>query len=99
MAHATIPDTLVRPDVLLGHGATLPHCEVIRRLRFLTAPEREVLILRKGLAGPRRALLQTAAILGRSPHEVHAIEAVACAKLRHPSTGGLPPAPPGASTR
>lgn len=89
MAHATIPDTLVRPDVPLGHGTALPHCEVIRRLRVLTASEREVLILRKGLAGPRRTIAQTAAILGRSPHKVHTIEAVACAKLRHPSTGGL----------
>lgn len=88
MAHATIPDTLVRPDVPLGHGAALPHCEVIRRLRFLTAPEREVLILRTGLTGPRRSIAQTAAILGRSPRTVHAIETVACAKLRHPSAGG-----------
>jgi DNA-directed RNA polymerase sigma subunit (sigma70/sigma32) len=94
MAHATIPDTLVRPDVLLSHGATLPHCEVIRRLRFLTAPEREVLILRTGLAGPRRTIVQTAAILGRSPHKVHAIESGACAKLRHPSTGGTPAVAP-----
>ena len=89
MAHATIPDTLVRPDVPLGHGATLPHCEVIRRLRFLTAPEREVLILRSGLAGPRRTIRQAAAILGRSPQKVRAIEVMACAKLRHPSTGGM----------
>jgi hypothetical protein len=93
MAHATIPDTLIRPDVLLGNGATLPHCEVIRRLRFLTAPEREVIILRTGLAGPRRTTRQTAAILSRSPNKVHAIETVACARLHHPSTGGLPPSP------
>jgi DNA-directed RNA polymerase sigma subunit (sigma70/sigma32) len=90
MAHATIPDTLVRPDVSLGHGATLPHCEVIRRLRFLTAPEREVLILRTGLAGPRRTVAQTAAILRRSHRTVRAIEQLACTKLRHPSTGGIP---------
>jgi DNA-directed RNA polymerase sigma subunit (sigma70/sigma32) len=91
MAHATIPDTLDRPDIDLGHGATLPHCEVIRRLRFLTAPEREVLILRAGLAGPRRTIRQTAAILGRSPHKAQAIESMAHAKLRHPSTGGIAP--------
>lgn len=89
MAHATIPDTLVRPDVPLGHGATLQHCEVIRRLQFLTAAEREVLILRTGLAGPRRNIAQTAAVLGRSPRTVQAIETVAFAKLRHPSTGGI----------
>jgi DNA-directed RNA polymerase sigma subunit (sigma70/sigma32) len=90
MAPATIPDTLVRPDVDLGHGEALPHCEVIRRLRFLTAAEREVLIIRRGLAGPRRTIAQTAAILGRSLQKVHTLEALACAKLRHPSLGGVP---------
>jgi DNA-directed RNA polymerase sigma subunit (sigma70/sigma32) len=89
MAPATIPDTLVRPDVDLGRGDALPHCEVIRRLRFLTAAEREVLILRRGLAGPRRTIARTAAIVGRSRQTVHMIEAMACAKLRHPSTGGV----------
>jgi hypothetical protein len=89
MAHATIPDTLVRPDVDLGYGAALAHCEVIRRLRFLTAAERGVFILRRGLAGPRRTLAQTGLILGQPPLTVAATEAMACAKLRHRSTGGL----------
>lgn len=89
MPQATIPDTLIRPDVGLGYGAALPHCEVVRRLRFLAAPEREVLILRRGLAGPRRTIVRTASITGRSCHEVYVLEAMACAKLRHPSTGGV----------
>jgi DNA-directed RNA polymerase sigma subunit (sigma70/sigma32) len=87
MTMLSIPDTLQRPDVPLGRGVSLPHCEVIRRLQFLSGPERHVLLLRRCLAGPPRNVRQTAAILGLPPAQVRHLDELACAKLRHPSTG------------
>jgi DNA-directed RNA polymerase sigma subunit (sigma70/sigma32) len=82
-----IPDTLDRPDVMLDAHTSLPHCEVIRRLRFLSEAERHVIVLRRGLAGRPRGVLETAAMLSISPEQVESIDAVACAKLLHPAAG------------
>jgi hypothetical protein len=79
-----MPDTLERPDVVLD-GHVLPHCEVIRRLRLLSEPERHVIVLR--LAGRPRGVFETAAMLGLSPEQVESIDVVACAKLLHPAAG------------
>jgi DNA-directed RNA polymerase sigma subunit (sigma70/sigma32) len=86
-----IPDTLDRPDVMLDAHRSLPHCEVIRRLRLLSEPERHVIVLRRGLAGRPRSVFETAAMLGISPKQVQSIDAVACAKLLHPAAGEAVP--------
>lgn len=66
----------------------LSHRELVERLRLLSGPERDVLALRCGLTGRPKSIAATAAVLGLTPRKVQKIEAIACAKLRHPSTGG-----------
>jgi DNA-directed RNA polymerase sigma subunit (sigma70/sigma32) len=64
----------------------LPLSDLLRRMRYLSGPERDVLELRIGLGRAQRSVEEASRELGMSQNQVRQIESIACAKLRHPST-------------
>lgn len=76
-------------------GKAVPRHDLVRALRKLTGPERDVVELRLGLCGRPATLDETSRQLGMSLEQVRAIEGLALSKLRHPSIGLLDRRRPG----